>query len=314
MRIFFPTMHNALEKLLAIALDKLGHRLVLPDASFDGEIAYSHRGNQDETRVRYGTDKLDTISFTEFMHNPPDVIFVSCREVEDDVIRLYNTIKQAGFYRKLAYYSGNENVNYAHNVQNAWVTSIEGYHNLKRLGVPNVVLGTKIADRSMFTNHEFKGDKVVVHSYVKHYQQLFPKSHMEFCRVDNLYPATFRNYTDVEYKNMPEVFASSVATYHLKDMDGCPNVPVESIISGRPVITTYDFAKTRRLMEWIDEGVTGFLYSNDQELDGIMQHLHAQYAHDKCLSLHTNCYNASHRIFRESRALQSLEVFLSRLV
>jgi len=115
LRIFFPQMHPVLVQSMALALNHLGHTLVLPGESFDPKSPVKG------FKIYYGTffkrNPLDTSSFTYFFSKdspeqscsflknveviennelylrPPDVLCVNCIEVEKSLYAIWGYLR-----------------------------------------------------------------------------------------------------------------------------------------------------------------------------------------------------------------------------
>ena len=123
LRIFFPNLHGGFEEKFLRSLQFLGHTRLYPGRSFDQPDNPYHIGCGKGASVGAISvlpedlrKTVEVVEVEDLFRNPPDVIFVSGPESEQDILRLYNAIHKIHKNVKLAYYSGNNYIQPVYNL------------------------------------------------------------------------------------------------------------------------------------------------------------------------------------------------------
>lgn len=345
LRIFFPQTHPVLVQSMALALQHLGHTLVLPGESFDPRI----RGR--DLKIAYGTffkkNPLESASFTEFfstspeycnflsknvevienhemLSNPPDVLFVNCTEVESSVYLIYEAIKKKkARLPKLAHYSGNNGSHFSsHYVKN--LIALDAYTaSFYDPAKTNIICWIPWID---FETIKFQGysDKLVLNSYIAHQYPRLPASASVFDYIMGNAKREFREvtfnsfpnplphqYPYVRHAEVLSLINKSCATIHIKETEGFGYTIVESIASGRPVFLKRSFSLGSRLMNWCIEGKTAFFFDDYDEFHVKLQKYidDTDYRHQ----IQNECATTIRRLIDNEKQARILENFLQNL-
>lgn len=345
LRIFFPQMHPILVQSMALALQYLGHTLLLPGESFDPHSAAPG------FKLGYGTffKKIpwETSSFTQFFSanpqdcdflfqgvevienhelfaNPPDVLFVNCLEVEQSIYAIWQYLKK---YQKpvpkIAHYSGNNASHY----REEWVKNLiavdaytAAYYDPS---TTHIITWLPWIDFDHLGFDSFN-DSRTLNTYISHYYGHFHKSAAAFYDVCHpaqrdfpgiafeLYPKSSENgivYTP--HLDLLSLIDQSCATMHIKETEGFGYTIIESLAKGRPVFLKRSFSLGSRLMNWCIEGKTAFFFEDYSEFQSKLHHYldDLEYRH----FIQRECVSTIRKLIDNQKQARILENFLQNL-
>ncbi len=343
LRIFFPQMHPTLVQSMALALQRLGHTMVVPGESFDPnapnhgpkitygtflkknplESSFVSFFSESPDYCRYFLENVEVIENDEFFNNPPDVLFVNCLEVEKSIFQLSNMlIKTRGVSPKIAHYSGNNDTRY----NKKWVKNLIAVdaYTARRFDrkKTNIVFWIPWID---FDRMEFEGvtDSLEINSYIAHYNAAFKKSALVFenivrkCIVDfpqviiQSYPKPDGN-GHVKHDQVFSLINESCATIHIKQSEGFGYTIVESLAKGRPVFLNRSFSLGSRLMNWCIEGRTAFFFDDYAEFHAKLE----RYLSDRAFrhQIQCDCAQTIRQLIDNEKQAKVLDHFLQNLM
>jgi len=309
MDILWPDMHNTLTRCLGLAFRKLGHNLLLPDNTLQSSISYGRKWTPEEVESEIKLPNVRTISREELFTSQPDVLFISCFEVERDVLTLWSQLDQSK--TKLAYYNGNDNTGYQWDYVKNYLTADGSTKLIAREFTDHVVSYWPWVDYDMFS---FTGPSFnpVLRTYINNYENLFPNSYsiME----------TYRNHIkniDIEVvdgkpkKDTLDLMRSSMGTMHIKELEGYGYAVLESMATGRPVFIYRPFAVGKTLMHFCSEGETCFMFSTLLEYEEKL----SQYVRNKdhCAEVQKTCSEQVRKLVDNNKQTDNLKIFLDKL-
>jgi len=294
LRIFFPMMHHTLIKSMALALQHLGHTLVLPGKSFSPDspgrglklTGTDYLSKNPLDRAHFASlfskqslvpisflDAVEIIESDQMFSNPPDVLVVNWKGVEEGMYSLHEYLLRYSNKKdiKLLHYSGNNcteyNKKYVKNLiaVDSCSASLYDASVQKLFWIPWID----------FETLKFSGpnDAPIVCNFLSHYYDGPFKSSGDI----------FHDVTGRLKENLPSVSILSppfgprdemlacidqgCATFHIKESEGFGYTILESIAKGRPVFLKRSFSSGSRLMRWCIEGKTAFFFDDYAECE-----------------------------------------------
>lgn len=276
MKIFFNDMHNSIVKSFAEAFNCMGFELYLAGKTFDASnastptISYGRKWTQEEINIEIALPNVFVMEADELMSNPPDVYMIMCAEQQRDMIAIWNKIKNPK--TKLVWYSGNDNTAMYYDkmlCQNV-ITADIGSYAYSLVENKNLIYYFPWIDYKTFT---FQGisDEKIIRSYIINYKNLFPQgwrlaneTSEKFKELD----VTWEPIIDPVPKNeTPNLMKNSIATLHLKELEGYGYAIAESLACGRPIILFTPFSKNRSFSHWCIDNKSAFYFTNLSELE-----------------------------------------------
>lgn len=321
LRIFFPEVHGDMTKSMGLLCKHLGHTLLLPGASFHLETANKgpkiyygalteERSNFYKTEAANFGGAIQVIENDEIFTDPPNVLFVNCKEVEIYVKSLYNLLKPVKNDIKLAHYSGNDFVPYEdpHNLISTDATTPGQYNPLEM----HYAYWIPWIDWSSI---EFSGpsDTPNLNAYLGlHYQDpgFFPARdlHQEYTKK---HPQLFHLIPPTSQESIFEFMDQSLGTIHIKNKEGTGFTILQSLAKGRPVFLKRSFSIGKRLMNWCIEGETAIFFDTEEEFQEKIERFvfDPEYRHH----LQTTAAKQIRRIVDNERQALIFENFLQNL-
>ncbi|GAB4191634.1 MAG: hypothetical protein Tsb0015_13590 [Simkaniaceae bacterium] len=320
LRIFFSNMHHDVTKSLALACRYLGHTLIMPGESFSPDalnrgpkIAYGKPPNRRE----YPYDEIEIIENQEIFKNPPDVLFVSCEEVERDILEIWQRLKNNRKTR-LAYYSGNHKSRYnfacVRNLLATDATTIDQCYREKL----HYAFWIPWIDWSCLP---YKGpsDSLHIHCYIKH---LFSDPSRTPSKIAylTLSQKFIKNCGSLCSFHLPDtespekffcLLDSSSATFHPKTFEGFGYNIIQSLAKGRPVFLPRPYFIGLRAMQWCIEGKTALFFDNYQEFETKMKRfcLDKEFRHE----IQQSSAEIIRKIINNEQQARILDYFLQNL-
>lgn len=330
LRVFFPIIHDALVRSFAIALQHLGHTIVLPGESFDlkspipgcklpfGEFCNKKKITSGEVlSFLEGLKNVEVLENDELWNHPPDVFIVNTTLVEQAIYDICIGLQANGYKNiKLVHHSGNNGFHFNGNmVKNLIATDAYTEHFFDRPKV-NIIFWIPWIE---FEKFPFEGvsDNLILNSYLSlHYQVGFSKSFQVFNEISQEFANDFP-YAKIELpprlkqNEMSSKINESCATLHIKETEGFDYTIIESLAKGRPVFLKRSFCVGSRLMNWSIEGQTAFFFDDYQEFKRKVQPFieNAEYRHQ----IQKSCADTIRRIIDNEKQLLVLEKFLQDL-
>jgi hypothetical protein len=345
LRIFFPQMHPTLVQSMTLALQYLGYTLVLPGESFDPRssivghkisygtffkknplesISYTGFFSNDPSECSFLSHNVEVIENYEIISDPPDVLFVNCLEVEQNIYSIWNDLqKRKGLLPKVVHFSGNNGSHYSPE----WVKNLiavdaytASYYDPSRT---NIIFWIPWID---FKTIQFEGtnDELVLNSYIFHYYNSLTASSSIFTNiinnssrdlgnvVFNSHPNTLPNqYPYLRHNEVLSLMNKSCATIHIKETEGFGYTIIESIAKGRPVFLKRSFSLGSRLMNWCIEEKTAFFFDDYDEFHYKLQKyiVDKEYRHE----VQKNCAATIRKLINNEKQARILENFLQNL-
>lgn len=330
LRVFFPNIHPALMKSLALALKYLGHTLVVPGESFHPLFRHSRpklswyfpfkKDNPWNTAAvkqcpQYYTflKDVEIIESDEILTNPPDILFVNTDLIESEIYLIKEMCNNKNLDIKIAHYAGNNKVPYT-KVQN--LIAVDAYTaDICDRSNTNIIFWIPWID---FETLKFEGfnDGFILNNYISHYYPHFYDSYLTFQNiVDNSkYDLPFLCINSPERCPPLEVYPlihNSAGTLHIKETEGFGYSIIESLAKGRPVFLKRSFSLGSRLMNWCIENKTAFFFDDYSEFKSKAQNylLNQEYKHE----IQQNCASIIRKIIDNEKQARILDNFLQNL-
>lgn len=321
LRIFFPDVHPALSRSMALALNHLGHTMVVPDESFMTQSA--SRGpkihfNECFKRIpKNNSHPIEIISNIDILKNPPDVIFINGLEVEEDLLNLWKKLNASGKSIKLAHYSGNSDTAFnPHYVKNLIAVDAFTASRFEETA-PNIIFWIPWID---FHNLTFNGpsDDLALNSFLSlHYSVGFLQGKALYEMIADAAQRDFpsmplRAPKPLSQEQMYALMDKSWATLHFKEHEGFGYTIIESLAKGKPVFLKRSFSQGKRLMNWCIEGKTAFFFDDYNEFRSKVQFYLDNNAARR--DLQKKCSEIIRSIINNENQLLVLDNFLKNLL
>lgn len=339
LRIFFPLMHHTLIESVALAFHHLGHTLVVPGKTFSpsspthgiklsGSDCFEKNPLESAHFVSLFSKtspescaflkNIEVIENHEIINNPPDVLVVNWKGVEDEIYNLFQHILQHSQKKdvKLVHYSGNNctiyNKNYVKNLIAVDACTAQFYDASRT----HIVSWIPWINFEAFQYNGFS-DQLSINNFLSHnYDTSFAMSYSIFQDITNRLKMKFPQLKILSPKFMPrdEVLSSmdqSCATVHIKETEGFGYTIIESIAKGRPVFLKRSFSLGSRLMNWCIEGKTAFFFDDYQECEKkVKKYLENQeYRHQ----VQNDCAMTVRKLIDNEKQARILDNFLQNL-
>ncbi|NGX31406.1 MAG: hypothetical protein K940chlam8_00774 [Chlamydiae bacterium] len=124
-----------------------------------------------------------------------------------------------------------------------------------------------------FEHYAYKGpsDYLEMGCYIVGFQHVWPNefkqstNFVEHYKINFNIPINFTVTNGVSQKELPNVMHNTIATLHIKSIEGFGYSILESLACGRPVFLCREFAKGKRYTTWCIEGKTAFYFDTAEE-------------------------------------------------
>lgn len=312
MRIFMSDMHNAIPFSFGKVFHALGHTLLLAGHSFQKhdkyKITYGRKWTQPEVDHELRLSNVKVIEVQELLDNPPDVIMIMCDAVENDILKLWSELKMRC---KLVYYSGNDNQPYNFNILQNLLAADQGtYDRAVRVG-KHVLKYWPWIDYELFKYEGPSGNRIV-RTYIHYYPRLFRIGYQIATQAMQTTPEIKWEVIDGIHKSKtPQLMRESMATLHVKELEGYGYAIIESLACGRPVILYRPFTKNRTFMNWCIDGQTAIIFDNVADFKEKI----TRYAEDEAArtAMQDHCHSLIREKISNEEQTTNLKTFLENL-
>ena len=311
--LFFPDMHRRMPKAFAKALKDAGYTILLPDNSFVNHIKYWNKWTKDDlSNNKYFSDvtNIDVISYDEILKNNPDIVLITCYEVQDDMLKIYDKLDKNK--TKLLHYAGNNYVPYDWDRLTNIVTTDESIYQKAKLRNKNAIFYLPWVDFENDYKFEGTNDSKIIKSYILNYQKYFLEAYNIAKIAESMfselgYQVSFlENLSEIE---VPEAMYNSIATLHVKPIEGYGFSIIESMAKGRPVMLYKPYSEGKSYRYWASEMETCIYFSNIEELKTKFNIFL-----DNSSSIQVKCSNKIREIIKNDFQSQRLSKFIGKLV
>jgi hypothetical protein len=336
LRIFFPFMHPEVQRSMAFALNYLGHTLLVTGESFSPKnpgITLSYASNYPKNSYLYPyvtkenlpwlnlPPNVEIIENDELFINPPDVVFIGYTPIEREVLsQIWPKLKEIG-KTKLAYFTGADVAPYllyeVAYLKNLLVTD-NSFHIWAKKVNPNchVLQWIPWID---FDQYQYQGpsDQMTIGIYIVDLKNRIPMDYNLSMELINAYHSAARTkihfifHDSTPQAQVPKAMHQTIATLHIKHIEGFGYSIIQSLAMGRPVFLFREYSNGRRYLEWCIEGKTCFYVSSEKEffkkLNKLVQD--RSYRH----SIQSLCAKTIRKIINNEENALKLQSFLENL-
>lgn len=289
--------------------------MYLPGSSFQNIIKYGRKWTQKEIDEEFKLDNVFAVEYKEFLSNPTDIVMVACAEVYHDVINnVWRKINKKN--KNLVFFSGNDNTlhyymqfggQYCHN---AICADISSYAFAKHKEL-NAIYYFPWIDYDMLSYVE-PSDMKIFRSYINKYQNLFGQDYRMAKELMSLFPEIEWDCVDGKSKSEAlELMKNSMATLHIKSLEGYGYAIIESLARGRPVILYRPFSVNRSYRNWCIDGVSAIYFENETDFyERIKRFItDVEYRHE----LQKNASQVVRKVINNDETNAKLKIFFNNL-
>jgi glycosyltransferase involved in cell wall biosynthesis len=299
---------------------ELGAEVLMPSREYEikyrpsppvNDFVWNESFTQEKAEKEFGGGIL-ALSKEEILDAKPDVIFITAFENQEEIIKeIYNPLKQNS---KLVAYSGNDYWDGAYDfdiIKNYLCADFTGYSLAKKYQVNHLYYRP-------FVNYDFfkyqgTSDSNLFGSYINEYQKLFPEE-FNFCR--NILASTGAlSHKLCDSKPLDFVLKTlkeSIATVHIKRIEGYGYSIIESMATGRPVFLHRQLAENKSYKNWAIEGLTAYYFSDIGEFQNkaLAFYENREFRH----SQQEACAKAIRKMINNEEQQEKLKSFLNNLI
>lgn len=319
MKIFFPDIHVHLTRNMAKAFRQMGATVILPSKNYRpkfrpkppvNDFVWNESYTTKKAKEEFG-DNVLVLSKDEIIEEKPDILFITAYENQEEVIKeLYNPLKS---FSKLVAYSGNDYWDGAYDfsvIKNYLCADYTGYTLAKKYNVNHLYYRPYV--NYDFFKYQGVSDSNLFGSYINQYQKLFTQE-FDFCK--NIF-ASCNQLSHRLCDSRPLDFVintlrESIATIHIKRIEGYGYSIIESMAAGRPVFLHRQLAENKSYKNWAIEGLTAYYFNDAQEFENkaLAFYENQEFRH----SQQEACAKAIRKMINNDEQFSNLKNFLNNL-
>lgn len=278
LRIFMPVPHGRRALGVAGSLRRIGMTMVVSDETASLGPAGDARFSLERARSAFG-ENLEVFGGADALARPPDVMVVGRPDYEPAMFDLWRRLNKHHPV-VLCAYSGVFQAAFAFRRYSGIIATDVATRILARsFGVPALKFFPDFAFDAYPYVPEPPSDRIILRSYTNHLAKRFPLAHAfhEECRA--LLKERFgdrvrvENVEGVQRQRVRELMAESTATLHIKDEEGFGWSIVESLSTGRPVISQAGLSRNMTYNEWVADDAKALTFDKPADLVRIVARL-----------------------------------------
>lgn len=274
MNIFWPDIHRSLTKSISEAFNLLGHTLIIPSNEYKvihrapqefSQFVWNEDWTQEKADIFFPHKNVKILNKEEILDLKPEIIFITSFETQFEILNeLWPHLKDKS---KLVFYSGNDYWEGAYPFyisQNYLCADYVGYllsnkHKLNYLYYKPWV----DYDRCFF---EGPKDGNIVGVYISEYEKNFNQEYLYSKELEKLTPyIQYHYHTQSTTEELTKSLKSSIATQHIKRLEGYGISIIESMACGKPVFLHRKLSQNKSLLQWSIENVTALFFDSAEE-------------------------------------------------
>jgi len=321
MNIFWPDIHKNLTKNIAKAFSSLGHTLILPNDKYIisnfppkqfNQWVWNSSWTQEKVNLEFTTNNVKALSKEEIIDLKPDIIFITSFETQFEILNeIWPHVKDHG---KLACYSGNDYWDGAYPfyiIKNYLCADYLGYHLANKYKINHLYYKPWVDyDRCTFDGPT---DGNIVGVYISEYEKNFNQEYNISRELQKLTPfIDYHYHTNSSQEELTKTLKSSIATQHIKHLEGYGIAVIESMACGKPVFIHRRMAQNKSLMQWSIENVTALFFESEYEYIAKLKGLYE--SKDYRYFLQNTTANVIRQIIDNQKETEKLGHFLNNLV
>jgi len=321
LNILWPDIHLNLTKNIAKALYKLGHTLILPSneyipTSFPpkefNQWVWNASWTQEKADVEFQHKNVKVLNKQEILDLKPEIIFITSFESQFEILNeIWPHLKDNS---KLACYSGNDYWDGAYPfyiIKNYLCADYVGYHLANKYKVNHLYYKPWVDyDRCTFDG---PADGNIIGIYISEYEKNFNQEYNMSKALQQITPyIDYHYHTNSSQEELTKTLKSSIATQHMKHLEGYGIAVIESMACGKPVFMHRKMAQNKSLMNWSIENVTTLFFETEYEYIAKLKALYE--SKDYRYFLQYTTASAIRQIIDNNKETEKLGHFLNNLV
>lgn len=321
MNILWPDIHKNLTKNIAKAFYKLNHTLILPSKEYIptnlppqqfNQWAWNTNWTQEKADIEFEHKNVKVLNKQEILDLKPEIVFITSFESQFEILNeIWPHLKD---YSKLACYSGNDYWDGAYPfyiIKNYLCADYVGFSLANKYKVNHLYYKPWVDyDRCTFDGPT---DGNIIGIYISEYEKNFNQEYNMSRALQQITPyIDYHYHTNSSQEDLTKSLKSSIATQHIKHLEGYGIAVIESMACGRPVLMHRQMAKNKSLMNWSIENVTALFFESQHEYIAKLKALYdsKEYRH----FLQYTTANVIRQIIDNNQETEKLGHFLNNLV
>jgi glycosyltransferase involved in cell wall biosynthesis len=321
MNIFWPDIHKNLTKGISQAFNLLGHTLILPSEKYKityrapsqfSQFVWNEEWTQKKADNFFPFKNVQVLSKSEILDLKPDIVFITSFETQFEILtELWPNLKS---FSKLAAYSGNDYWDGAYPfniIKNYLCADYVGYVLSNKYKL-NYLYYKPWVDYNRCT---FDGntDSNIIGIYISEYQKLFNNEYKYSKELQKLTPfIDYHYHTNSTQEELTRTLKSSIATQHIKSLEGYGMAIIESMACGKPVFLHRRLSQNKSLKQWSIENITALFFETPEEYHSKLKALID--SRDYRYFLQTTTAEVIRQIINNEKETQKLGHFINNLL
>lgn len=321
MNILWPDIHLNLTKNIAKALNKLGHTLILPSNEYIpsnfppkefNQWIWNTTWTQEKADIEFQHKNVRVLNKDQILDIKPEIVFITSFESQFEILNeIWPHLKEKS---KLACYSGNDYWDGAYPfyiIKNYLCADYVGYFLANKYKVNHLYYKPWVDyDRCTFDGPT---DGNIVGIYISEYEKNFSQEYKISKSLQEETPyIDYHYHTSSSQEELTKTLKSSIATQHIKHLEGYGISVIESMACGRPVLIHRQMAKNKSLMQWGIENTTALFFESNYEYIAKLKALYE--SKDYRYYLQNMTASVIRQIIDNDRETEKLGHFLNNLV
>jgi hypothetical protein len=321
LNILWPDIHLNLTKNIAKALNKLGHTLILPSNEYIpsnfppkefNQWIWNTTWTQEKADLEFQHKNVRVLNKDQILDLKPEIVFITSFESQFEILNeIWPHLKENS---KLACYSGNDYWDGAYPfyiIKNYLCADYVGYFLANKYKVNHLYYKPWVDyDRCTFDGPT---DGNIVGIYISEYEKNFSQEYKISKSLQEETPyIDYHYHTSSSQEELTKTLKSSIATQHIKHLEGYGISVIESMACGRPVLMHRQMAKNKSLMQWSIENTTALFFESNYEYIAKLKALYE--SKDYRYYLQNMTASVIRQIIDNDRETEKLGHFLNNLV
>jgi glycosyltransferase involved in cell wall biosynthesis len=321
LNILWPDIHLNLTKNIAKAFNLLGHTLILPSKDYTptnfppkgfNQWIWNNSWTQEKADIEFQYKNVKVLNKEQILDLKPEIIFVTSFETQFEILNeIWPHLKENS---KLACYSGNDYWDGAYPfyiIKNYLCADYVGFSLANKYKVNHLYYKPWIDyDRCTFDGPT---DGNIVGIYISEYEKNFNQEYNMSKALQEMTPFIDHQYhSSSSQEELTKTLKSSIATQHIKHLEGYGIAIIESMACGKPVFLHRQMAKNKSLMNWSIENLTALFFESEYEYIAKLKALYESKDYRHFLQYTTA--NVIRQIIDNQKETEKLGNFLNNLV